>query len=305
MKWIFIAPKPQAQVTGQPTVPKKGSSLNRLPEMARARKDLKPVILYFYFGENNSPWGRLCEGLNKKAFCNTAIVKLSKGYLCLAADFNRLHTSLRIGFAVKKAPTVFFSDAFGKVHFTLTGNSLNRRSIQGAMNSTLRRNKAAVKVFKKKKEAWDKKVQEADQLLFQNEFEKAEKILAKLAKEAPTPELAAAAQALRDEIAFGVLFVEGVKAFDAKQFEQAEKKLKAVAEAKGKNRWASHALRITKTLPAARLYHEALKDLAEGRSKEGVRKLEKVVGLPDAGKYTELAASTLRDHRAKEKETDR
>jgi tetratricopeptide (TPR) repeat protein len=284
---------------------KKGRALNELPEMARARKGLKPVILYFYSGKDDGLRGRACERLNQKVLLDTTIVKHAREYLCLAADFEKLHTTLRIGFGVKTAPTLLLADAFGKVHYTLTPRSLTRKTLQRVMKSTLTRHKAAVRAFQRKREAWERKLGEADQLLYRNEFEKAEKLLSKLVKDPPTPDHEPKARAYIEEMAFGILFVRGVEALDEGRFEEAEEKLKTVAEAKTKNRWAYHALGIARSIPAARLYREALIDLDEGRTDVCVKKLEKVAVMDGAGKYAGMASATLRVLKSKAQASNR
>ncbi|MHC4777744.1 MAG: hypothetical protein ACYTFG_04105, partial [Planctomycetota bacterium] len=228
-------------------VASKGGPLGDLPEMARARKALKPVIIYFYYGTENTRWSKACRTLNTKTLDDTGIVKISKSYLCFAVDFSKLHTSLRVKFTIKAAPAMMFADPFGKVLYNLSSHSLTRKTIEGVMKTGLRRSKSTVKTYVRKRDAWEKKFKEADRLLTRNDFDKSEKILDKLLLTAPSPE-------------------HETKAREA-----------------------------VNTIPAARLYKEALEDLEGGREEECVQKLERIMGMEGAGKFSKLASTALAD----------
>ncbi|MHC4780792.1 MAG: hypothetical protein ACYTFG_19650, partial [Planctomycetota bacterium] len=108
-------------------------------------------------------------------------------------------------------------------------------------------------------------------------------------------DIAEGAKARLAEIEMGLLFQEGVKALEAKDFDLALTKLKGVANSEVDNRWASRAWDLSRTIPAAKLYTKALAEVEAGKNYEAMQILQKVVDMEDAGHYATLAAKKIQE----------
>jgi hypothetical protein len=280
-----------AKVSGTP------NPFESIREMARAKARFCPVMIFFYHSDKKSYLAKGCHKMNTTVFCDTEVVKASKKFLCLAVDFRTLHKTLQIQFKVKIVPTILFTDAFSSVLYTLRGSHYPAKSFHKFMGKARKRNEKAVNAYKAKMEALQKKFESADSLLDQCKFDEATRLLEDLAKNSLDSDIAEGARARMDEIKMGRMFKEGVDAFKAENFDLALMKLKAVADSQIDNRWASRAWQIVKTIPAAKLYTQALKDVADGKNYEAMQKLQKVMALEDAGGYADMAKEKLEEIR--------
>jgi tetratricopeptide (TPR) repeat protein len=293
---MFLLPQPKAQTTGVQSFAEP-KPFDAISEMARARREFKPVMIFFYCGDKKNAMAAGCSALNNKVFADESIVKKSAGFLCIAIDFLKLHNSLKIQFKVKTAPTIFFTDAFGDVLMTFTNSTINAVGFKGLMDSIEKRNKAAVNDFKAKMEALKKDFDAADALLNEFKFDDAKKLLDKVAG-GDNAELAAWAKSKAAEIPMGQLFQKGLKELEERQFDLAKSDLEAVAQSQIENRWSSRAWGLIRAIPAAKLYYEAVADKDAGKGSDAMDKFSKVMEMEDAGEYAGLAAKKIEEIKA-------
>ena len=70
------------------------------------------------------------------------------------------------------------------------------------------------------------------------------------------------------------------------------------AESEIDNRWASRAWDVSRTIPAAKIYHKALGEIEAGKNYEAMQLLQKVTMMEDAGHYATLAAKKIEELKA-------
>ncbi|MHC4600071.1 MAG: hypothetical protein ACYS47_13800, partial [Planctomycetota bacterium] len=143
IKWVFVRPVPKPVQTGA-SATRKPNPFDTIPHMKTARANYWPVMLYFYHSDTKNYLAKACSKLNGSVFVDKNVVKQSKKFLCLAADFRYLHKTLQIQFKIKIVPTVIFTDAFGNVAYTLRGGHQTPRGFERFMTKARKLNEKAV-----------------------------------------------------------------------------------------------------------------------------------------------------------------
>lgn len=307
INWIYSSPTPRAVITGEGENEKRR---RRIPATeyilefeSKVTAKFLPAMIYFYSSDfKNKREVKLCHRLNAKVYTADGVVKASRKFACIAIDFTKLKKSLRIVFRVRSAPTVIFYDCFGN-ELSRHGNpyAMSPATYQRLMLKVLKRNEYTVRKHKKKL-AEQKKAgkdlqslfEKADALMEKGEFDDARALYERVAANDIDEDLAEWARLRIEEIGIGVLYFQGLKALDAKDYGQAEKKLLAVARS-GSRRYADLASNLLEELPAARLFHEALADYEAGKNYPAMQKLQKVLSMENAGRFREKARQKLQE----------
>jgi len=274
-------------------------------EFSKAREKSLPVMVYFYCGNKKLREAKYCHKLNAKVFTSDAVVKESRKFLCIAIEAVKLHKTIKLAFRATRTPLIIFMDCYGRIisrHASCY--SMSPATFEKKMRRVRKRNDLAVKkqkivVARRKKETEKIKADfdEADKLMDKGFFDKAKAIFEKISANQLDKDLADWAKLRIQEIGTGVVYFEAVKAFEAGLFDDAEKKLHAVARSDSE-RYANRAANLLDELPAARLFHGAKADKKAGRNYPAMQKLEKIIALEGAGRYREKARRMLRDIRS-------
>jgi tetratricopeptide (TPR) repeat protein len=304
INWVYSKPTPRVVISGSGVKEKKKKRIQPFEyifEFSKAREKSLPVIVYFYCGNKKLREAKYCHKLNAKVFTSDAVVKESRKFLCIAIETVKLHKTIKLAFRAKRTPLIIFMDCYGKVisrHASCY--SMSPATFEKNMKRVRRRNDLAVKkqkiiVARQKKAAEKIKADfdEADKLMDKGCFEKAKAIFEKISTNQLDKDLADWAKLRIQEIGTGVVYFEAVKAYEAGLFDDAEKKLHAVARSNSE-RYANRAANLLDELPAARLFREAENDKKAGRNYPAMQKLEKIIALDSAGRYRDKARRMLR-----------
>jgi outer membrane protein assembly factor BamD (BamD/ComL family) len=262
--------------------------------MRKARENYSPVIFFVYTSKKKSYLAKACHKLNTTVFVDQKVVKLSKKFLCLATDFVHMHRTVQMQFKIRVVPTIIITDAFSNILYTLRG-STTPAAFERFMKTARKRNERAVNKYKARMASLEREFRKADALLDKGDFDAASKILDRMAKNKMDKDLAEGAKARMEEMKMGRLYIEGVKALEAKNFDLAKVKLEAVADSQIANRWSSRAWEIALTIPAAKMYHQALEELDQGKNYEAMQKLQKLTTMENAGAYAEKAQKKIEE----------
>ncbi len=302
INWIYLKPWPKPVITGEGEKPKTVLPHEHIVEFKAARDKFLPVIFYFYCSDKTLQEAKYCHKLNAKVFTADEVVLNSKKFVCFAIDTVKLHKTIAGSFKVTQAPLMIFTDCFGNFMQRLPDcYSMSPAAFEKIMVASVKKNEAAVKKYeaeltreKKAIETLKADFDKADKLMDEGKFEEAKAAYQKIAANNLDKNMAEYAGIRLTEIGMGVLYFEAVKALEEGKYDDAEKKLAAVAKSRS-DRYADKAAGLLEELPAARLYREAMDEMKAGKNFEAMQKLEKLLEMENASSYKERANKALQE----------